>query len=138
MSKFLLTAIILLGKDDKYIEAEDPLDINNQSFYTPLVEVVDSHVSCLDSLSKFAPEDEKEEATPSTILRAWYLRAGLHESVGEFTEGLALLEKCQEHTPTAVDVYELKAILLKAAGDMKLAAECLDTGHDTWIGKTAT
>jgi hypothetical protein len=59
-----------------------------------------------------------------------YLRAGLHELGAEYTEGIALLDKSLEHTPTAVDAYELKARLVKAAGDIKGAVEVIDHGRD--------
>ena len=41
-----------------------------------------------------------------------------------------MLDRCLEHTPTAVDVYELKARLLRAAGDIKAAVDILDQGRD--------
>lgn len=124
-----LSTFLLLDKSGRYEFATDPVDVKDHVVFKMLVDIVDGYISCLESTSKLRPEDESEEP-PSTALWTWYLRAGLHELAGEHTEGIAFLEKCLEHTPTAVDVYELKGRLLKAAGDMKAAVESLDKGRD--------
>jgi len=115
----------------RFVRPEDPVDVKRHPLYKMIIGMVDSYVSCLQSESKFAPDDNSDEPPPpSAILWAWYLRAGLHELAGEYAEGMALLDKCIEHTPNAVDVYELKARLLKAAGDVISAVECLDKGRE--------
>ena len=48
----------------------------------------------------------------------------------ESAEGLALIDRCIDHTPTAVDFYELKARLLEAGGDVGRAADVVDAGRD--------
>jgi tetratricopeptide (TPR) repeat protein len=124
-----LSSFFLIEKKGRYVIAKDPVDIREHAAYKLLLELVDGYMTCLESNSKLLPGDDVEEP-PSTTLWTWYLRASLHELAGEYSEGIALLDKCLEHTPTAVDVYELKARFLKAAGDMKAAVESLDHGRD--------
>lgn len=124
-----LSCFFLMEKEGVLVKAEDPADIKSHPIFAIVVKLVDSYITSLESCSKFAASDEKEEA-PSTLLWAMYLRGGLYELEGEYTKGVAVLDKCLEHTPTAVDVYELKARMLKAAGDVKAAVEALDLGRD--------
>ncbi len=124
-----LSTFFLLEKDAKFYIATDPFQIKSHPTFNLIVGMVDEYITSLKENSKLLPTDEFEEP-PSTILWALYLRAGLHELAAEYSEGLAILEQCIEHTPTAVDVYELKARLLKATGDIKAAVDCLDKGRD--------
>jgi len=124
-----LLSYIFVERDGRYVRPDDPVDIRSHPVFKMIIAKVDSYVSCLESESKFSYHDDSEEP-PSTLLWTWYLRAGLHEMAAEYAEGIALLDKCIEHTPTAVDIYELKARLLKAAGDMKSAVECLEKGRE--------
>jgi N-alpha-acetyltransferase 15/16, NatA auxiliary subunit len=116
-------------KNDRFVRTKDPADIKAHRRYQLFVEMVDGYVSNLETLSKFSPSDESEEE-PATLFWTWYLRASLHEMAGEYVEGLILLDKCLDHTPTAVDAYELKALLLKESGDMESAVDCIDKGRD--------
>ncbi|KAL3918249.1 MAG: hypothetical protein SGILL_004327 [Bacillariaceae sp.] len=124
-----LSTFILVEKAGKFSLATDPVDVKDHPSYKLLVELVDGYSSSLEANNKLLPGDEFEEP-PSTKLWTWYLRAGLHELVGEYAEGIALLDTCMEHTPTAVDMYELKARLLKKSGDINAAVEVVDTGRD--------
>ena len=122
-------SLLVESENGVFRRVDDPVDVKNHPRYRLFVEMADGYVESLDSTSKFASTDEKEEP-PSTLLWTWYFRAVLHEQAGELTEGIVLMDKCLEHTPSAVDVYELKARLLKAAGDIRGAVECLDKGRD--------
>lgn len=124
-----LMSYVRVEKNGRYFQPRDAIEIKVHPVFNMLTKMVDGHIACLTSDSKFAKDDSEEES-PSTILWAWYLRAGLHELAGEFTAGIALLDKCLEHTPTAVDVYEIKARIIKASGDIKAAVECVDYGRD--------
>jgi len=112
----------------KLILLKDPVEIKMHFIFKMLVELIDSYIISLSSNNSFPNEEEKE--SPSTILWSWYLRAYMHGLIGEYSLGLELLDKCLEHTPTAVDVYELKARFLKLSGDVNAAANCLDTGRE--------
>ena len=124
-----LQSYLWTEKNGRFIRLEDPVDIRVMDRFKMIVKMVDGYVASLQSSSKFSPEDENEEA-PSTLLWAWYLRARLHELAGEYADGIAILERCIEHTPDVVDIYELKAGLLKASGDIETAVECLDKGRE--------
>lgn len=113
-----LSSLLLIEKDGKLVRATDGVDVRSHPTFHTLVELADSYVA--------TPIEE----SPSAILWAWYLRAGLHELANEYQQGIALLDLCLDHTPTAVDVYELKASLLKAGGDIQAAVECLDKGRE--------
>jgi N-alpha-acetyltransferase 15/16, NatA auxiliary subunit len=125
-----LSTFLLVEKNQgRFVIADDPIDIKEHPTYQLIVELTDAYIASLEANKKLLPDDEFEEP-PSTELWTWYLRAGLHELAGEYAEAIALTDRCLEHTPTAVDVYELKARLQRSAGDIKLAAETLDTGRD--------
>mmetsp|Transcript_45352 Transcript_45352/g.51200 ORF Transcript_45352/g.51200 Transcript_45352/m.51200 type:complete len:896 (+) Transcript_45352:72-2759(+) len=124
-----LSSFLLLEKNGRYEVVNDPIDVKQHPKYKLVVDLVDAYISTLQSSNKLLTEDEYEEP-PSTKLWTLYLRAGLHELVAEYSEGISLLDKCIEHTPTAVDAYELKAKLVKAAGDIKAAVEVIDSGRD--------
>jgi peptide alpha-N-acetyltransferase len=124
-----LQSFLWTEKNGRFVRTEDPVDVKEHPRYQMFVEIADQYICCLDSDSKFSKDDESEQP-PSAILWAWFLRAGLHELVGEYAKGIALLDKCLEHTPTEVDVYELKARLLKASGHIHAAVECIDKGRD--------
>lgn len=124
-----LSTFFLIEKDSRCVIATDPLDIRQHRAYQLFVELVDGYIDSLAKNKKLLPDDKYEEP-PSTELWAWYLRAGLHELAAEYKAGIALLDKCLEHTPTGVDIYELKGRLLKSAGDIEAAVECLDHGRD--------
>ncbi len=124
-----LSSFLLIQKDGRYEVAKDSVDVKQHPKYALICELADGYISTLKSSNKLLPDDEVEEP-PSTELWTLYLRAGLHELAAEYNEGIALLDQCLEHTPTAVDAYELKARLLKAAGDIKTAVEVIDHGRD--------
>lgn len=106
----------------------DPVEVKNHPRYTMLVDLVKGYLFSLESSLKFPDEDKEEDA--STLAWTRYLRARLHEMAAEYTQGLELVEKCIEGDADAVDMYELKARLLKASGDMSSAVDCLDKGRE--------
>ena len=124
-----LRSFLLVEKDGRYEVASDPVDVKLHPRYKLICQLVDGYLSTLKSAYKLLPDDEHEEP-PSTELWTLYLRAGLHELAAEYSSGIELLDQCLEHTPTAVDAFELKARLLKAAGDIKSAVEVIDHGRD--------
>ena len=124
-----LRSYIWVDKDGRFVRPKDPVDFKNHKNFQLFISMVEAYLSNLEKTSKFAPNDETTQP-PSTLLWTWYLRASLHEMAGEYDDGIALLDKCIEHTPTVVDMYELKARLLKAAGDIESAVECLDKGRE--------
>jgi peptide alpha-N-acetyltransferase len=124
-----LSSFLLHPVNGRYKQLKDPVDVKNDWKYEKLCVLADSYISNLESSSRFSETDE-EAQPPSTIFWAWYLRAGLHEIAAEYSQGLAYLTKCLDHTPTAVDVYEMRARFLKAAGDLSAAVDAIDKGRE--------
>ena len=124
-----LGSFFLFEKNGRYYIGSDPVEVKSHPTYNLILVLVNGYISSLKNNKKLLPNDEFEEP-PSTELWTWYLRAGLHELAGEYDLALTLLDKCIEHTPTAVDLYELKGRVFKAAGDIKAAVQCLDDGRD--------
>ncbi len=110
--------------------ATDPLDLKEHPVYKLLVDLIDSYITSLSANNAFPNGDGGGECPPSTLLWTWYLRSILHEQIAEYAQGITVINKCIEHTPTAVDFYELKARLLEAGGDIKQAADVIDAGRD--------
>jgi len=126
----LMSFVWVENKDGKrYVKPADAADIRGHVRFQMITAIVDSFLASLSSCSKFSADDEAT-VEPSVILWTWYLRAGLHELAGEYMEGIALLDRCIERNPEEVDVYELKARLLKEAGDIASAVECLDKARE--------
>ena len=123
-----LSALLLVEQEGKFVPATDPVDVRAHSTTAMVTDLVDAYIVSLTTDSKL-PNGESSES-PSTIMWAWYLRSYLHEICGEYSAALAMVDKAIEHTPTGVDLYELKARILKASGDIEAAAECLDVGRD--------
>jgi tetratricopeptide (TPR) repeat protein len=125
-----LSALFLIGSpfDEKeLLIAKDPVDIKNNATYKKIVNIVDGFIESLEQKSTFPDSDEVQ--APSSLLWAWYLRASLHEMVGEYSEGMAIADKCLEQTPTGVDLYEQKARLIMGAGDTHAALAQLEKGR---------
>lgn len=120
---------VFIEEDGHYRQPTDAVEVKPHPLFARLVKMVDGFVDNLESVSKFAIDDETTQE-PATLVWAWFLRAGLHELSGELTEGIALLDKCLEKDSSNVDAYELKSRLLRSAGDIKAAAQCLDKGRD--------
>lgn len=110
-----------------YVTVRDPVDVKRHPVAIMITELADSYVESLSIKNTFPGSDAEE--SPSTLLWAMYFRVKLHQFCGEYEEGLTLIEKCIAHTPTCVDMYELKGRLLKLSGDIDAAADCLDSGR---------
>ena len=121
---------LLLVEDGKggLIRIKDPVDIKVHPTFIMITKLVDDYITSLEEKSCF-PGEEVEQP-PSTLLWTWYLRAYLYKLSGTYKSALVLMDKCLDHTPTAVDVYELKARLLKLSGDISQAADVLDVGRE--------
>mmetsp|Transcript_285 Transcript_285/g.552 ORF Transcript_285/g.552 Transcript_285/m.552 type:complete len:918 (+) Transcript_285:161-2914(+) len=117
-----------LSSGSRLMLAADPLDVKAHPVHVLLVDLIEAYITSLSSNNSFPSGDG--ECPPSALLWAWYLRSILHEQVAEYAQGITLINKCIDHTPTAVDFYELKARLLEAGGDIQQAADVIDAGRD--------
>jgi len=112
----------------RYRLAKDPIDIKAHAVYSVLVELVDAYIVSLESDGTFP--DDTTKHPPSALVWAWYLRSVLYEQAAEYGPAISLINKCIDHTPTAVDFYELKSRVLESGGDIQLAADVVNAGRD--------
>mmetsp|Transcript_1751 Transcript_1751/g.3171 ORF Transcript_1751/g.3171 Transcript_1751/m.3171 type:complete len:765 (+) Transcript_1751:704-2998(+) len=113
---------------NEYYIAQDPVDVKSHKAFRSISNIVDGIIDSLEGNSTFPNDDEIQP--PSTLLWAWFLRSTLYEFAAEYREAVHFIDKCIDQTPTGVDLYELKGRLLKKAGDIHAAAECLDKGRE--------
>ena len=101
-----------------------------------VLEIVDRFVENLrnsdtfDSSKEDSPENHSEKnvtkEAPGVYLWCLYLQCHLFVRSGELIKALAVAEKCLLHTPTALDMFTLKARILKKCGDLKEATAVID------------
>lgn len=107
----------------------DPSEIKQNECYQHFCRITNDYMSSLSASSTFSISSNIIQP-PSTLLWVYYLRAILFEHAAEYKSALEVVEKCLEHTPTLVDVYELKARLLQKDGDIGAAVLCIDKGRE--------
>lgn len=125
--------------------------------------IVDAHIASLrtagtyaadasileDSIAALkldAPRGDANTSTiepPTSLLWMLYLRAHCQEWLGEFAQAISTIDECIAHTPTAVDLYEKRARILKRSGNITAAAEAMDAARqmdlaDRYINNKAT
>lgn len=107
----------------------DPTEIRENECHQHFCRIINEYISSLSESSTFHKSSSNVQP-PSALLWAWYLRATLFEHVAEYKNALQFADKCLEHTPTLVDVYELKARLLQKDGSLDAAVLCIDKGRE--------
>lgn len=107
----------------------DPTEIRENECHQHFCRIANEYISSL-SISSTFHKSSSDVQPPSALLWVWYLRAILFEHVAEYTSALQFVDKCLEHTPTLVDVYELKARLLQKDGSLDAAVLCIDKGRE--------
>lgn len=117
-----------LSELTRYKLATDPVDIKLHGVYSMLVELVDAYIVSLASDGTFPNDTTKHP--PSALVWAWYLRCVLYEQAADYGPAISLINKCIDHTPTAVDFYELKSRVLESGGDIQQAADVVNAGRD--------
>ena len=130
-SLYLVEEKILAGTSSvmtRYTLATDPVDIKSHEVYSVLVDLVDAYTISLASNGTFPNDTTKHP--PSALVWAWYLRCVLYEQAAEYGQAISLINKCIDHTPTAVDFYELKSRVLESGGDIQQAADVVNAGRD--------
>jgi tetratricopeptide (TPR) repeat protein len=85
----------------------------------------------------------KQLLSPVGILWSKYLQAKLLELSGVNDEALKLISECIDHTPTAIDMYTLKASILLKIGHFQTAADIMDLARsldlqDRYLNNEAT
>ena len=124
-----LGSLCLQEIEGRYSRVSDPLDFKHHATYKLLCKMCKDYIDNLQTINKFS-KDDADEQEPSTIFWAYFLMAGLLELAGNYGESLVMLTKCLDHTPTAVDVYEVQARVLQKSGDSSMAVDAIDKGRD--------
>jgi len=126
------------SQTNKYEVAKDPIDLKKHEVFKCVEGLVDGYLANLEESGKWskdeAVEEDEQEEPPSSLLWTYYLKSHLHELLGEYSAGLAVIEKCLAHTPTGVDIYEKKGRLTKLSGNVPAAAEIMDHARGLDLG----
>jgi len=145
LSSLFLVEQAASNKEEKsaIVRVTDPVDVKVHPMMNLIIDLVEGYMESLSTNSRFPGQADDEEEPPSTLLWVYYLRCQMYEMCGEYQAALDMIEKCIEHTPTAVEMYERKARILKLSGDIQVAADCLDSAReldlqDRYINNKAT
>mmetsp|Transcript_3402 Transcript_3402/g.7962 ORF Transcript_3402/g.7962 Transcript_3402/m.7962 type:complete len:877 (-) Transcript_3402:254-2884(-) len=93
-------------------------------------ELVKTYYSNLKEHGRFMESDEKDSETPNVFVWVLYYLASHNEHLGNVSRALELLEEGIAHTPTAIDLYVLKARTLKHVRDFQQAYEVLNFARE--------
>lgn len=91
-----------------------------------ITDLVTSYVPHLRSDLRFSSTEEKGSESPLALVWALFLAANHHDFLAEYSQALTAINEALEHTPTNIDLYVLKARILKHVGDAELAHEFMD------------
>ncbi|KAJ8600941.1 hypothetical protein CTAYLR_005072 [Chrysophaeum taylorii] len=108
--------------------------------------LADAHVASLREKGRYGGDPNGGGTVlepPTSLLWVSYLRAHCLEWLGDLEAALETIDECIRHTPSAVDLYEKRARLLKRSGDAAEAAEAMDSARtldlaDRYINNKAT
>ncbi len=79
---------------------------------------------------RFSESDEPNSETPDVLVWVIFFLASHYEEQGEPQRALELLEEGLQHTPTAIDLYVLKARVLKHVRDFEQAYQVLNEARE--------
>jgi peptide alpha-N-acetyltransferase len=85
-------------------------------------DLVTGYVQSLRTHNHFFPQDTGPPEPPTVYLWSLYLCAQHYNQVDNSLKALELIDAAIDHTPTEVQLYMLKAKILKHAGDIDQAA----------------
>ena len=91
--------------------------------------VISDYVHNLEASAKFTA-DATEEELPSTLIWAYYFAAQHFNEVAKFQQAMTYADKALSHTPTLIELYAIKARILKNCGNLPEAAHWLNFARD--------
>lgn len=124
--------MITCPQTGRQVRATDGYDIAQHPTYQLVFSLADSYIASLEKSSTFPPlngeasSSSSQTEPPATLLWALFLKCSLLECVGRLVEALEVIEACLRHTPTAIDMLQRKARLLKKLGDVTTAADVIN------------
>ena len=96
------------------------------------IAIVKAMVASIGSEGKFAGSDKVEP--PTSLLFARMLLGQLYDASGRYAAALAVLTEAIAHSPTCVELYMVKAKVLKHCGSLTAAADLIDLGRKMDLG----
>ena len=108
-----------------------------------LSEILEQHVASLQASGKFHGSSSEDVEPPTSLFWCLFLLAHHHDRTGNYDKALELLNSCEQHTPTSLDVYQLMAKVYKHAGDVNAASHQMDNCRqldlqDRYVNNKAT
>mmetsp|Transcript_35229 Transcript_35229/g.94295 ORF Transcript_35229/g.94295 Transcript_35229/m.94295 type:complete len:708 (-) Transcript_35229:438-2561(-) len=114
----------------RFARVKDTYAVSQNSSYQMVSELCDEALEATKATGRLAgAAADGPVEPPTTELWCLFLRAQLEEARGDIEEAIATIDLCIQHTPTAVDMYERRARLLRKAGDVQAAAEQMDAAR---------
>lgn len=109
-----------------YKVVKDTTEFSAHPLVQSTLDILNKYISNLQQHSSFSTDKSKVEA-PTSLLWTYYLKCQLLLRGGHYTEALQVANWCIEHTATGLDMYLLKAKILKNMGDVKSGTVALET-----------
>lgn len=111
------------------------LFVSLKSLYTDstkaaaIEKLVQGYLELLQSCSKFSPNAPHKEP-PTAFLWVSYFLAQHYDWKKNYTKALECVNTAMEHTPSLVELYMVKARILKHAGDLQQATDVINLGRE--------
>ena len=115
-------------KPSRKVCVVDPLEFRTHPITVITLEMINEYIRNLRTNGTFdqSPDEYAEVEVPTALLWSLFLRTHLLELSGLLSEALIAIDEAIEHTPTALDMQQKKARVLKKAGDFAAAAEVME------------
>ena len=105
----------LIRKQDmdtgRLVIVKDPAEFKTHPLTTLIMSVVDSFISNLRSNGTFGGGDDPKE-TPQSLLWALFVKSHILDKSGDLKEALVVIDECLVHTPSALDMYIKKGMIM--------------------------
>eukprot|EP00331_Platyophrya_macrostoma_P008487 CAMPEP_0176430588 /NCGR_PEP_ID=MMETSP0127-20121128/14336_1 /TAXON_ID=938130 /ORGANISM="Platyophrya macrostoma, Strain WH" /LENGTH=730 /DNA_ID=CAMNT_0017812493 /DNA_START=26 /DNA_END=2218 /DNA_ORIENTATION=- len=98
--------------------------LNTKERQTAFENLLLAHMKSLTEKGTF--DGDTEQQFPCPLLWCYMVLAQLQDHMGKYDSALEHVEKGIKHTPTLIELYLIKAKILKHKGDLKGAAETAD------------
>ena len=106
----------------------DIYDFKHHHITIYIKSLLETYIENLGNFSKFSENDTNIES-PTALLWCMFLYTHILIKSGDYTEALIIINKCINHTPTALDMYLLKSKILKKLGNVLEASDVSNQGR---------
>lgn len=91
-----------------------------------ITDLVTGYIASLRSDQRFSSKEEAGSESPVVLVWALYYAAHHYDHLADYAKALAAVNEALDHTPTNIDLYVLKARILKHSGDVELAHDYME------------